>query len=211
MAQELHSDFAVPSDDAARDIASHPIFSRPAVYAAYGVTALITIFLLISIASHPATLIQPIDPGFHAALIGLGVFVGFVLAAITTIGRTMGIGTGGRSPVFAAIFIPLLITGLCGYAGSYAAERAVEWKAFHGITPQTLDSDFIVTARQHGKSSYGLKLKAAGSDYEFALGCSVSIYGAVAVGDHLVLTVEIGRGGVRRTQLPASLSDLRRG
>jgi hypothetical protein len=211
MAQELQSGFEQSSDRTAGDIGSHPLFSRPAVFAAYGVAGLIAILLLISIGSHSAALVQPIDPGFHAALIGLGVFVGVVLAAITTVGRTLGIGTGGRSPLMAAIFIPLLITGLCGYTGSYAAERIVEWKAFHGMTPRTVDTDFVVTGRLHGKSSYGLKLKAAGSDYEFSLGCIGSIYEAVAIGDHLTLTVEIGRGGVERTQLPASLSELRRG
>jgi hypothetical protein len=134
-----------------------------------------------------------------------------VLAAITSYGRMLGIGAGGRSPVIAAIFIPLLLVALGGYAGSYTAERIVEWKAFHGITPQTVDTEFTVVGKLHGKSSYGLKVKPLGSEDVVSLGCSASIHDAVAIGDQLTLTVEIGRGGVERTQLPASLSDLRRG
>jgi hypothetical protein len=211
MPQELQTGLDLSSSDAARNVASHPLFSRPAVFAAYGVVAVIVITLLISIASHSAALIQPIAPGFHAMMIGLGVFVGVLLAAISVVGRTLGIGTGGRSPLMSAIFIPLLITGLCGYSGSYAAERIIEWKAFHGMTPETVDTEFTVLARHHGKSSYGLQLQPAGTDYKVSLGCSGSIYWAVATGDRLILPVEIGRGGVERTQLPASLSDLKRG
>jgi hypothetical protein len=211
MTQEVQTGLELPSDDGARDLSSHPLFSRPAIFAAYGVAGLIVIALLVSLGSHPAVLVRPIDPGFHAAMMGMGVFVGVFLAVIVSYGRMLGIGTGGRSPLMAAIFIPLLIVGLCGYAGSYSAERMVEWKAFHDITPQTVDTEFTVVSRLHGKSSYSLRVKPLDSDYAISLGCSASIYYAVAIGDHLTLTVEIGRGGVERTQLPGSPSELRRG
>jgi hypothetical protein len=211
MPQELQTGFELSPDSASRDIASHPFFSLRAILAAYAVVAVITFTLIISTAFHSTALVQPIDPNFHAMTIGLGVFVGVLLATFTAAGRLAGIGGGRQSPLVAVTLIPLLITGLCGYSGSYAAERIVEWKAFHGMTPEKVDTEFAVIGKRHGKSSYSLKLQPVGKDYDVSLGCSSSIYYAVTTGDHLILPVEIGRGGIERTQLPASLSDLRRG
>ena len=216
MSQELQTGVELSSADATRDNDVHPLFSRPAVIAAYVVAGLIGLLLAISAGTHSTRLVQPIDPSFHAAMVGLGVFVGIVLATIAIIGRTLGIGIGmgAQSPLrqqIAAIFIPVLIVGLCGVAGSYTAERMVEWRAFHDLTPESVDTEFAIVGKTHSKSSYGLKLRPAGTDYSFSIGCSGSIYYAVAAGDRLILSVEIGRGGVERTQLPATPAELRRG
>jgi len=213
MAQELQTGLELPSDDAARGFAAHPLFSRPAIFAAYGVVGLIAIVLVVSAIGHSAVLIQPIDPSFHAVMIGVGVFVGVVLAAIVAVGRSLGIGIGNQSPfrqTMATISIPLMIVGLCGFAGSYSAERMVEWKAFHGMTPDTVDTEFTVVGKSHGRSGFGLKLQPARSDYTFSLACSGSIYSAAAMSDRLILPVEIGRGGVGRTHLPSTAAELRR-
>jgi hypothetical protein len=213
MTQDLRSSFGPSAADVERDIEIHPLFSRPWIIMAYIAAGLIAVLLIVSAATHSTTLVQPIDPGFHAAMIGLGVFVGVLLAAIVIIGRTLGIGTGGQSPfqqLTAAIFIPLLIVGLCGFAGSYVAERMVEWRAFHDLTPEIVDSDFDVIGKLHGKSSYGLKLRPAGTDYSFSISCNGGVYSAVASGDRLILPVEIGRGGIGRTQLPATATELHR-
>lgn len=203
MSQELHRGFELASDGGSEKVASRPFFSLPTILGAYVLVGGVLFGLVTLAAMHRTVLIQPIDPNFHALMIGLGVFVGVLLAVFTAAGRLAGIG-GRQSALTAVTIVPLMIIAMCGFAGSYAAERVVEWRAFHGVTPRTVDRDFSVISVRSGKSGPSLRLQPTGSDFTIGLGCTWAVYRKVSVGDHLTLPVEIGRYGVERTQMTQS-------
>jgi hypothetical protein len=108
----------------------------------------------------------------------------------------------------AALLSLAMLVALCGLGGSYVAGLMVEWQAFHGLKPAAADTAFNLVGHSSTRSGDRLELQGAGGE-RVSLPCSDEMYRAVAIGERLLLTVETGRGGVRRVALPA-LRDLRR-
>ena len=166
---------------------------------------------LFAISRHSA-LLTPVDPGIRAGAIGAGVFVGVLLAGVTTDAWKLGIGFGRRPAprgIVAALSLVVLI-GVCGFGGDTLAAYGVEWRAFNGLAPVVRDQGFRVTNR-HQSMRYGDSIElVSDGGAQVTLHCAPDVYAAVAVGDHLVLPVETGRDGVQRMTLTEDPRQLRR-
>lgn len=154
-------------------------------------------------------LIDPVDPVLRSTAIGIGVFIGVLLAAVTTDAWKLGIDfrPPPRGPM--AIISLLVLVGACGFGGDMLAGVAVEWRAFRNITPQIHEEAFTVTDTTAGiRRSDLVELRSDGGSI-FDLNCFNDVIGALRVGDRLLLKVETGRQGVERTSLPYHAADLK--
>jgi hypothetical protein len=207
----LPPDFVLPSEQRARGIEATLRFGRRTIWTVYAVAAVVGGGLFLRSRIHHAALMAPINPSFHALMIGIGVFVGVVLAAVEYDGWQLGIGRvrGGIPTGLGALICMLVMVALCAIGGSFVAGQIVEWRAFHGIDPPVAEEVFTVIGRDSSRSGDWLDLQPALGGKSFSISCSDEMYAAVSPGDRLILPTQTGRGGVRRVSLPL-VGDLRR-
>lgn len=186
-----------------RDLEATQMFGRRTIWSIYAIAGLAGGALYLRSQLHRTALLAPIDPSLHAAFIGLGVFIGILIAAIEWDGWRLGIGRvrGGIPTGLGALVCMIVMIGLCGIAGSYVAGQLVEWEAFHGFPAVTSDATFLVTGRHSTRSGNWLELQAEASGYHFSIGCGLADYPGLAPGDRILLPVQTGRGGVQRVTL----------
>lgn len=155
-------------------------------------------------------LVHPIDPDVRSIAIGIGVFIGVVLAAVTTDAWKLGIGFSRppRGPM--AVVSLLVLIGACGFGGNMLAGVATEWRAFHGLSPGSHDEAFTVLATTAGMRTADWVDLRSEDGSAFSLNCFNDVLGALRVGDRIILPVETGRAGIERTRLPSHAEDLKR-
>ena len=199
-------DIVLPSEERAREIEAGLMFGRRAIWTIYAAAGAFGAIVAIHALLNRSALLAPINPNFHAAMIGLGVFIGVILAAVEHDGWKLGIGRvqGGipKGP-FALLCMAAMVL-LCGVGGSFLAKQAVEWQAFHGLEPASVETMFTVTGKYAGRSSRSLDLEESPNGYQISIECPRYLYYAVHRGDRLFLPVQTGRGGVRRLLLPSN-------
>lgn len=199
----------LPSEERSRALESTLMFKRRTIWIVYvGANAIAVGLLLWSMVNRSA-LLTPVDPTFRAAMIGLGVFLGILVAAVEREAWLLGFG-GRRTPrgAFVTVGMLVLIAG-GGFAGDFVARKGWEWTAFHGLKIPGAERIFTITARHSGRSGEALELRDPLTGQDFSITCSYEMFLATNVGERLILPVESGRGGAQRVTLPA-LRDLRR-
>ncbi|MDB5672967.1 MAG: hypothetical protein JWO25_3926 [Alphaproteobacteria bacterium] len=209
---ELPPGFVLPSQQRAREVDAQLLFTRRTIHIVYFAAILIGGALFLTHLTRRTALIAPIDANFHAFMIGLGVFVGILTAAVANDAWKIGIGVSERRPQprgLYALFSLLALVAICGIGGDYVAALLVEWRAFHGIAPPAQDAMFTIVERHRSRTGAWIELEAA-SGLRFSAACGDAIYASVADGERVILPVETGRGGVQRVLLPARTSELRR-
>ena len=88
---------------------------------------------------HRTALLAPIDPDYRATMIGVGAFVGVLLAAVEHDGWRLGIGRirgGIPTGSFAAPSMVVMVL-ICAIDGDDVAAQLMEWRAFHGLHPRS--------------------------------------------------------------------------
>lgn len=196
-------------DDAVMPASGSPMFSRTTIRVTYGGAMAIGLALKIASLFGRTALVAPIDPNLHAAGIGFGVFCGIMLAAIEHEGWKIGLcmRTGRPAPAgAAAALLMAAVVVLGGIAGSYMARCAYEWHAFHGLKPNAEKTSFTVTGWDQHRSSEYLEVQAYPGGRTIKLSTTDTAYQAVQQGDHVMLPVQTGRGGVQRVLLPYSIT-----
>ena len=203
------SSAVLPSEEEARAIEPRLMFSRTTIRAVYIGVIAAGIGLVLWAAFSNSALLTPVDPNLRAGLIGLGVFLGVLVAVIEREAWLLGFG-GQRAPkgIFVGVAMLALIA-LGGFGGDFVASKIWEWRAFHGIHPIAADRAFTVLMRSNGRSGGSLRLSDSATGQAFRIGCTGAMVAATRDGDRLLLTVETGRGGVERVSLPAP-RDLRK-
>ena len=160
--------------------------------------------LFLSYETRHTALVAPVNPQFRAIMASIGAFAGVWIAAIV---RDIARGDNARTGRVANTFwAPVKLAGLVvlgGCCGAYAAELATEWRAFHGLRPDTRSEVFTVVDFRFGpKGPDWLELRASPSTASFRINCGLRHCRGIAVGDRLPLSIETGRGGVERAVLP---------
>lgn len=199
----------VPSEAKSRGIEAALMFSRGTTWSVYiGANAVAVGLVLWSVLNRSA-LLTPVGPDFRASMIGLGVFLGILVAIVEREAWLLGFG-GRRRPKggFVVVAMAALVVA-SGFGGDFVAKKLWEWHAFQGLRPATVDLSFTIVARSSGRGGAALELQDSSTGQDVSIGCSDQMYRATQVGDRLVLPVETGRGGARRVKLPA-LRDVRR-
>lgn len=205
------SKIVLPSELARREIEAGLMFRRRTIWIVHGsMIASVVGFYLWAMLSRTA-LLTPIGPNFRAVMIGFGVFLGILVAAVEREAWLLDLGCGRRQPPkgFGAVIAMAVLIAASGFAGNFLAAQLWEAQAFHGVTPARADSVFTVIGRHNSRNGDWLELAPAEGSPAFSIDCSSETYFALSDGDRLVLTVETGRGGVQRVTLPP-LRDLRR-
>lgn len=208
---DFPTEIILASEQRTREIEGTLMFRRRTIWAVH-VTAMvggIGIFVW-SLADHTA-LMAPANPNFRAAMIGVGAFLGVLVAAVEREAWMLDIGRFGRPPPQGAYAIVAMVALVLvsAFGGNFVATSLVKWEAFHGLNPPPSDQMFTVVSRHSSRSGEWLDLVTAPAGVEVSLPCSYAAYGAIAVGERLMLPVQVGRHGIQRVSLPA-LTDLRR-
>lgn len=205
------ANFVLRSEEATRRTEAKLLFRRGTIRVVHG-AAIAAVFLLVFWAKMKNTaLVTPVSPDFRALLIGVGVFLGVLLAVVEREGWQLGIG-GGRFGPPSGILVPfsmLVIVVASGFGGNFVAAAAWEWQAFHGLRGPVKERIFTVAARHSTRRGEWLDLQTSPSAASISINCSFGVYEAVQPGDRLLLSVETGRGGVQRVALPP-VNNLRR-
>ena len=200
----------LPSEEQSRALEATLMFGRGTIRFVYvGASATGVGLILWSLVNRSA-LLTPVGPGFRALMIGVGVFLGIIVAAVEREAWLLGFG-GRRAPkgVFVVVAMAALVVA-SGFGGDFVARKLWEWRAFHGLHPGRVDRIFTVVARSSGRGGDALDLQDLSTGRIVSISCSDQIYAATRIADRLILPVESGCGGVQRVTLPA-LRDLRRG
>lgn len=204
------SNVVLPSEERARAIEATLMFSRRTIRLVYVGANAVGVALILWSRLNRTALLTPVAPDFRAFMIGLGVFLGVLVATVEREAWLLGFG-GRRAPsrgVFTAIAMAALVVA-SGFGGDFVARKLWEWRAFHGLRQAGVDHVFTVVSRYDGRGGDSLELQDPSAARRFSITCSYRTYLATRVGDRLILPVETGRGGARRVTLPAP-QDLRR-
>ena len=200
-----------PSEERSREITSTLMFRRRTIRIVYIGANTIGLALLAWGVLNRSALLTPVAPNFRAGMIGLGVFLGVLVAMVEREAWLLGAG-GRRAPprgVMTGIAMLVLVVA-SGFAGDFVARKLWEWQAFHALHAAGVDRSFTIVSRHSGRSGESLELQDQAAGAPFTIPCSYPMYLATQVGERVILPVETGRGGARRVTLPA-LRDLRRG
>lgn len=200
---------ALPSEQQAGALEATLMFSRTTIRTVYVGTSAIGVGLILWAMLSRSALLTPVDPDVRAIMIGLGVFLGVLVAVIEREAWLLGFG-GRRAPKGAFVAVGMLaLIGASGFGGNFLAAKLWEWHSFHGLHPARVDRDFTIVSRSSGRSGSALALRDSVSGKTFSISCSDAMVGASQDGDRLILPVETGRGGVQRVMLP-TLRDIYR-
>lgn len=198
-----YADVVLPSEQRARDIEATQMFDGRTIWSVYAVAGTFGGGLWLRSQFHHTALLAPIDATFHAVMIGFGVFVGMLLAAVERDGWRLGIGRvkgGIPTGAFAILCMAVMIV-ISGVGGSYLAGQLVEWRAFHGIPVVLNDRAFEVVSLERTKSGNWLYLRADASGRTVSISSGFGSY-PVRTGERLLLPVQVGRDHVERVTLP---------
>jgi hypothetical protein len=168
-----------------------PFFSLRTVWLTAAIVAVAFVAIIVGHLTDRSELLMPIDPNLHAAAIGTGVFAGILLDAVFLAAQRR---TTGYRLVIALAMIPVL----SAISMSYAARRLVEYRAFGGLPVVTVPMTFTVTGVHSSRSGRSLMLVGAPGQRSISLSITNAVYFAAHPGEHIVLPVQTGRGGVQR-------------
>jgi hypothetical protein len=162
----------LPSQEGSRALESTLMFRRRTIWVVYIGANAIAIGLLVWSMLNRSALLTAVDPTFHAVMIGLGVFLGILVAAVEREAWLLGFG-GSRTPkgVLVAVGVLALIVG-GGFAGDFVARKSWEWYVFHGLRFSGADRAFTIVARHSGRSGESLELRDPATGRDFSITCS---------------------------------------